>query len=36
MIAPPDKARARLGYEQKIFFKEGMKNLAAWYADNKC
>ena len=36
MIAPVTKARERLGYEQKVFFKEGMKNLAAWYADNKC
>ena len=35
MIAPPAKARELLGYEQKVGFKEGMKNLAGWYATGK-
>lgn len=35
IIAPPTKAREQLGYEQKVFFDEGMKTMAAWYADVK-
>ncbi|MCX5900184.1 MAG: NAD-dependent epimerase/dehydratase family protein [Proteobacteria bacterium] len=35
MIAPPTKAQQQLGYRQHVFFKEGMKNLAAEYAHKK-